>query len=195
MSVTVRAVISLLLTGAAPIAARSSPPQAALTLDELEKALGETVTVTASVSAIDYDARVVVLRDAQKNERSLYVGEDVKKLQSVKVGDTVKVSYQMSLATRILKPGEPAPKTGTTDSVVGTAPGARPAGTLTVQERWVVVVDAVDLKQQTVTVRGEKGRTFTVRAVDAARLAQLEVGDRAEITVTAAALVSVEPAK
>ena len=45
------------------------------------------------------------------------------------------------------------------------------------------------------TVRGEKGRTFTLKAVDAARLAQLTVGDRAEITVTAAALVSVEPAK
>ena len=128
MSVTVRAVISLLLTGAAPIAARSSPPQATLTLDELEKALGETVTVTASVTAIDYDARVLVLRDAQKNERSLYVGENVKKLQGVKVGDTVKISYQMSLATRILKPGEPAPKTGTTDSVVGTAPGPGPQG-------------------------------------------------------------------
>ena len=149
MCVTARSVISLLLT-VMPLAAQANLPQAAPTLDEINKALGETVTVTSSVTAIDYEARVVVFCDAQKNERSLYVGEDVKKLQGVKVGDTVnRFPTRCRPATRILKPGEPAPKTGTTDSVVGTAAGVQAGQDHTVQNGgsswWTPLTETADV--------------------------------------------------
>jgi hypothetical protein len=100
----------------------------------------------------------------------------------------------MSLASRILKPGEPEPAPGTSESIVGTAGGTRPAGTATVQERRLVTVTAVDRQAQTVTVTTETGRALTVRSNDAAKLAELTVGDRVEIILTAAAVVSVTPA-
>src|SRR5688572_30014195 len=152
------AFIALAITlAASPVVAQT---KSALTpsVEDLQKTLGEPVTITATVSAIDYDERVIVLRNVQMIERALYVGEDVVKLKNMKVGDTVTITYSMSLASRILKPGEPEPAPGTTESVVGTGGGARPAGTATVQERWLVTVTAIDPKEQTVTVTTEKGR-------------------------------------
>jgi hypothetical protein len=185
-------ILAVVLVASPCVAQTGKPPT--LSLEELRKTLGEPVTVTATVVAIDYDERVVVLRDAKMTDRALYVGEDVVRLKNMKAGDVVTVTYYMSLASRILKPGEPEPAPGTSESIVGTAGGTRPAGTATVQERRLVTVTAVDRQAQTVTVTTETGRALTVRSNDAAKLAELTVGDRVEIILTAAAVVSVTPA-
>ena len=189
----VYAILAVVLA-ASPCAAQTDASPPTLSLEDLRKTLGEPVTVTASVVALDYDERVVVLRDAKMIDRALYVGEDVARLKNMKVGDTVTVTYYMSLASRILKPGEPEPAPGTSESIVGTGGGSRPAGTATVQERRLVTVTAIDRQAQTVTVTTEKGRALTVRSNDARKLAELTVGDRVQVMLTAAALVSVIPA-
>jgi hypothetical protein len=171
--------------------AQTPAPTPTITVAEIKEIVGKPETITATVAAIDYDARVVMLRSEAGVDRTLFVGKDVSKLQNVKVGDRVKITYYMSLATEVLQPGEEA-KTGTTTAVVGTAGSTKPAGMVSEQERWLVTVNAVDLENQTVTITGEKGRTVTVKGVDKAKLAQLKPNDRVEIVLTAAAIVNVE---
>jgi hypothetical protein len=161
--------------------------QSPISVEELRKALGSPTVVTATVAAIDYDDRVVVLRDEN------YVGDEVKRLPNVKVGDKVRVTFYMSLASRVMQPGE-ASRSGATEAVVGTTGRDRPGGTASYQQRWTVTVNAVDTAQQTVTVTGEKGRIYTFKAADPSKLANVKAGDRLEIDFTAAAIVNVESA-
>jgi hypothetical protein len=167
--------------------------QSPISVEELRKALGAPTITTATVAAIDYDARVVVLRDEKGTDNAIYVGDEVSRLPNVKVGDKVKMTFYMSLASRLLQPGE-ASRSGATEAVVGTTGRDRPGGTASYQQRWTVTVNAVDTAQQTVTVTGEKGRTFTFKVAEPARLANVKAGDRLEIDFTAAAIINVESA-
>ena len=156
---------------------------------DIRKALGDPITLKATVSAVDYDDRVMVLRDDKGVDHAVYVGEDVKRLKEVKPGDKVTATFYMSLAANIIKPGDPA-DAGTRESAVGTG-GSRPGGTASLQKRWVVTVGAIDLAQQTVEVTGEQGRRLTLKVDDPAKLARAKTGDRVEVVFTAATIVSV----
>lgn len=162
-----------------------------ISVAELRRALGEPVTVTATVAAVDYEKRIVVLRDKDGKDHALYVDQDIRRFADVKAGDSIRATYYMSLATRIVQPGE-TPTTGLTDRVVGTT-GTNPGGTASAQQRWVVTVDAVDTTEKTLMVTGEQGRKFTFKVEDANRLAMVKAGDRIEVVLTAALLLSVEP--
>lgn len=179
---------------AAPAAPAPADAPEPISVEELKKALGSPTTMTATVAAIDYDSRVVVLRDEKGIDQALYVGDEVTRLPQVKVGDRVRATFYMSLASRILRPGEQV-RTGATEAVVGTTGRDRPGGTASYQERWTVTVNAIDTAQQTISVTGEKGRSFTFKVADPAKLANAKVGDRLEIDFTAALLLSVEAAK
>jgi Cu/Ag efflux protein CusF len=198
MKLTVYTALLLLLFSAASVGvfARQSAktPDAAVSVEEIRKALGKPETVAATVSAIDYNERLVVLRGDSGAVRTLYVGQDVTKLKNVKVGDRIKLTYYMSLATEVLQPGQqPSPARAT--DVVPTSGSAKPGGTMSEQMRWVVTVNEVDLPTQTVTVTTEKGRTIAFKAADKAKISQLKPNDRVEVVITAAAVISVEPGK
>jgi Cu/Ag efflux protein CusF len=172
----------------------ASPDQPqTISIPDLKKALGLPQTITATVTALDRDDRIVVLRDQKGIDHALFVGNEVSRLDKVAVGDRLQIVYYMSIASRILQPGE-AGRTGATEAVVGTA-GLKPGGTASYQQRWTVTVNAVDLAQKTVTATGEKGRTVRFIVDDASKLTNLKAGDRVEIDFTAAAIVSMQPAK
>ncbi len=165
-----------------------------ISMAELKKALGTPETVTATVAAVDFDNRIVVLRTEAGMDRALYVGNEVSRFKNIKVGDRVTLTYYMSLATALLQPGESS-KTVAAGAVVPNPSGTKPGGTVAEQVRWVVTVNSVDLKNQTVTVTGEHGRTVTVKAQDKDRIAKLKPNDRIEVVLTAAAVLSMAPAR
>jgi hypothetical protein len=199
MTHTAHAVLIVMLTSspAAIALARQTPPEQQPTppvsVAELKKKLGSPETLTATIVTLDRDQGIVVLKGETGTERSVYLGTDIDKLKNVKVGDRIKITYYMSLGTNMVPPGETA-QSGRTSAAVGTAGGTKPGGTLAKQARWVVTVNSVDQQTGTVTVTTDQGRTITFLAEDKARIAQLKPNDRLEVVLTAAALVSVEPA-
>jgi hypothetical protein len=202
MTVHARTALALFVAATASAAsAQTQTPrtttqaQEPISVSELKKALGDPVTMTASVAALDYDEKVVVLRDDQGKDHALYVGNDVKRLKDIKVGDKVKITYYMSLASRVIPPGENPSGSSSTSSAIGTAGSTTPGGTASLQERRVVTVNEVNYQQHTLTVTSEKGRTFTFKAEDPARLATVKPGDRIEVIFTAAAVINVERMK
>jgi hypothetical protein len=65
----------------------------------------ETVELTARVENINYDLRLVTLRNPAGNARTIKVARRVENLRQVKVGDELVVRHTEALAITVLKAG------------------------------------------------------------------------------------------
>jgi ribosomal 50S subunit-recycling heat shock protein len=150
------------------------------------------ITLTATVQAIDVEHRLVTLKGPRGNEVTIEVGERVKNLPQVQVGDQVKVKYFEALALRVLPPGEATPSASAAGAVATAQPGQKPAGVGAHKVTVTVTVEAIDRKASTVTFKGPEGNSVTVKAQDPKNLQKVKVGDQVEITYTEALGISVE---
>ena len=153
------------------------------------------VTLTATVEAVDVATRQVTLKGPKGNVVTITVGEQVKNLPQVQVGDKVVVKYYEAIAFRVVPPGEATPGAGMTAATATAQPGQKPAGVGAREVTATVTVEAIDLKAGTATVKGPEGNSFTVKAQDKKNLEKIKVGDRVEITYTEALGISVSKAK
>jgi Cu/Ag efflux protein CusF len=161
-------------------------------------AYGQAVTesdaleLTAKITAIDHDARMVTLEDEEGDTETIYAGPEVKRFNELKVGDTVTFRYYESVVSRVRKAGEPAPgkASGTPTLVRGT--GAKPSGTLSQQLTATVTVKEIDPKVPSMTVTLEDGRSMSFKVEDKKNLEKVKVGDRVDVTYTAAVTISVK---
>ena len=154
----------------------------------------KVVKVMATVEAVDVDKRVVSLKGPKGNVFDLKVGEQVKNLPQVKVGDQVVARYYESIAVRLMKPGEPGGAAAT--QAVGVArPGERPAGVVANQVTVNATIEDISPKKTFVTLKGPGGKAVDVKVRDPKNLENVKVGDQVEITYTEAVAISVEKAK
>jgi hypothetical protein len=163
------------------------PPAPAQFLDSQE--------VTATVTALDPETRMITLSSPQDGELTFLVGEGVRNLDQVQVGDRVTLGFYSGLAAEVAE----ADSEGTV--AVGAdaraAPGERPAGVESISVSGIVTIEGVDTRRNTVSFRGEDG---LMRAVDVNRpemqefIRGLRQGDRVRLTYTEAVAVRVQPA-
>jgi len=66
--------------------------------------VAETITMKATVEAIDYDTRMVVLRGPEGNTLTTKVDEQVKRFNEVKPGDEIVVQYTRAFAISVREP-------------------------------------------------------------------------------------------
>ena len=155
------------------------------------------VSVTASVEAIDYTNREVVLKGPLGNEVTFTVDQRVKRLGEVKVGDLVQADYYVSAAAELRKPT--AEETANPLVVLGATakapPGTSPAAGGLRQFKAVTTVEGLDRPSQTITVKGPRGNYLTARVAEPSRLTQMRIGDTIVVTYTEALAVSVEKAQ
>jgi len=156
----------------------------------LERA--NTLTVSAVVTDIDLDKRLVTLKGPEGNERTIEVGPEVRNLPQVKRGDMVTLTYIDSATFRLLKPGE-AELGGTMSEISGRAkPGEKP-GAGSVQTMTVIArVKKVDKVVPSLTLEGPDGDVVTLPVRHPERLDAVKVGDLLEITYDEAIAIEVE---
>jgi Cu/Ag efflux protein CusF len=147
--------------------------------------------VRGTVEAIDKDAGTVTLKGPK---RSITIEvNDKSKLDQIKVGDPVVAAYIEAVAWRVMKAGSgAAPGVSTTETRVSSKPGETPAGAIGREVTATVTITAIDKKAHTVTVKGPRGGTETIKAKDPKNLEGLKVGDMVEITYTQALAVSLD---
>jgi Cu/Ag efflux protein CusF len=150
------------------------------------------IELTATIEAIDHDARAVTLKSKDGVTQTVSVGPEVKRFSELKVGDTVTFRYYESVAFSIRKPGDPASAPATGEPTIVRSQGAKPGGTVSKQEMATVTIKAIDAKVPSVTVLTADGRTASFRVDDPKKLQGVAVGDRVEITFTRALMVSVK---
>jgi Cu/Ag efflux protein CusF len=159
------------------------------------KSVTAATTIRGTVAAVDKDAGTVTLKGPKGRTVTLEV-KDRQKLDAIKVGDPVVATYMEALAFRVQKAGTATPGTTVQESRVSSKPGETPAGAIGREVTATVTITAIDKKAQTVTVKGPRGHTETIKAQDPKNLEAIKVGDLVEITYTQALAVSLDkPAK
>jgi hypothetical protein len=161
-------------------------------LAQVSKTLnGEAKVVTATVEAIERSTRQVTLKNTDGTYEVLDVPASVKRFDGLKVGDTVKARYYETVVFRLKEPGEKAVDSASA-ATTPTPGGAKPAGTMAGQRTITATITAIDQKVPSISFTGPNGWSYSTRVEDTKALAKVKVGDRVDITWTAAALVSFE---
>ncbi len=149
------------------------------------------VTLNATVTAVDQDSREVTLKNAEGEETTITVGEQVKNLPQVEVGDNVEIAYYESVDIRVVGADEAEPGAAAISALETAEPGQKPAGKMTTELSIVATIDAIDKAAETVTLKGPEGNTRTVKVRNPANLEKVAVGDRVMIGLTRAIAVEV----
>jgi hypothetical protein len=147
--------------------------------------VGDAVSATFTIVAIDSGARVVTLQDKDGITGDVYCGPEVQRFDQLKVGDKVTFRYYESLVTAI-KPASGPVKAPVEAAVTRSATGA----TLSKQMTATVTIQAIDPKVPSVTVTGPKGNKLSFK-VDKKNIEGYKAGDKVDITYTQALAVSV----
>ncbi len=196
---TAMAVMCLPL-GIAACAASTKPaaqPPAAAPAATVSGTVGENVqTATAKVKAIDLQTRHVTLQRADGSVVKFAVGDDVRNLPQVKVGDEVNVTYYESLAYEVHKSGQAIPGAAVTESAARAPLGEKPAGLVGRATTVTATIAAIDKATPSVTLKAPNGELTTFKVRHPEKLNQVSVGDLVDITYTEALAISVdEPEK
>jgi len=177
------AALVLLVAGKAPAQDRS-----------LSKTLtGEQKTVTATIEAIEQSRRTVTLKEQNGDYTEITVPSDVKRFDTLKIGDKITAKYYENIVIRLKQPGEKSTDTDT--AAVTPVPGAKPAGTAATQRTITATITHIDPKVPSISFSGPNGWHYTSRVEDKDALKKVKVGDRLDLTWTMAVLISVEAPK
>jgi Cu/Ag efflux protein CusF len=152
---------------------------------------GESKVVTATVEAIEKSTRKVTLKNTDGTYEVLDVPASAKRFDGLKVGDTVKARYYETVVFRLKEAGEKDVDSASA-ATTPTTGGMKPAGTMAGQRTITAKITAIDEKIPSISFTGPNGWAYSTRVEDKAALAKVKVGDRVDITWTAAALVSFE---
>jgi Cu/Ag efflux protein CusF len=155
--------------------------------------VAQTVKVTATITAIDKATRDVTLKGPQGNEITVTAGPEVKKFDSLKVGDQVDVQYVEALTLELKKGGGMAVARTEQKGAVGAKPGEAPGGAVGRQVTIVADVVGLDPAKQVVTLKGPQ-RTVDLKVPDPEQFKRIAKGDQVEATFTQALALAVEPA-
>jgi len=154
-------------------------------------------TTTATVESIDHTTREITLRSENGYPVTLTVGDRVKRLDEIKVGDTVTAVYYVSVASDFRPPTEeekanPLVLVGETEKAFNEA---QPSGGTMRVYKVVATIEGLDRMAPSLTIKGPRGKLHTVKVKDPSKLAELQLGSSIVVTYTEALAVGVEKAK
>jgi hypothetical protein len=161
-------------------------------------ATSDTISLRATVNAVNQKARTVTLVGPQGNVLTLKVGDEVRNLAQVKPGNKVIARYHASIAYVLAPSGTKLPDDSMTLAGARAAPGEMPGaavGTRVVVTARVVGVDPVAHTLQLIDPSGGLIRTVNVVTPDGQQsMKMINIGDTITAVITEAIAVSVEPA-
>jgi len=156
--------------------------------------VGQVVEMEATVTAIDMATRSVTLKGEDGAENTIQVDERARNLEQVKVGDVVKVVYVQALAWEMSKSTKAEPTVDVEAAAGRAEEGEKPGAAAGRRISATVTIEAIDMANGTVTLKGPAGNSRTVKALNPDNLNKVKVGDLVDITYTEAVAIQVEPA-
>ncbi len=177
----------------AALAAACVWPFAGTAMAQVKTLTGETKTVTATVEAIERSTRSVTLKEQNGEYTEISVPTDVKRFDTLKVGDKITAKYYENIVLRLKAPGEKAKDTDSAALTPGT--GAKVGGTAALQRTITATITNIDPKVPSISFSGPNGWKYSSRVEDKEALKKVKVGDRLDITWTMAVLISADAPK
>jgi len=173
------------------LAACSSSPETA------PQAHGEVagIKISATVESVDLKSRKITLKGAKGNSETYIVGEEVKRLAEIKVGDVITLDYKVAAIAELRPPTEEEKKNPVLLAQgADRAPSSKPPGAAFARAvRVVAFVEAVDARSQTFSIRGPLGGLIEIPVSDPAMLSSVKVWQAVVVTFVESALLTVEP--
>jgi Cu/Ag efflux protein CusF len=191
---TLIAVLALAAALAAQSCKSANPP-GAQEAPALSGPIGEAtmVTVRGWIDAVDKTNSTVTLKGPRGGTVTLDV-KDPTKLDTVAVGDPVVAAFIEALALEVKKVPGATPGVKVIEASTSSKPGETPSGAVGREVVVTATITAIDRKAQTVTIKGPRGNTETIKVKDATNLKGVEAGDMAELTYTQALAVTLDRA-
>jgi hypothetical protein len=158
-----------------------------------EPAVGEAtvVMVRGWIDAVDTANRTVTLKGPRGGTVTLDV-KDPQKLDALKVGDPILASYVEALAVQVKKADTATPGVSIRESRVTSKPDETPGGAAAREIVMTGTLTAVDRKAQTVTIRGPRGNTETIKVKDPKNLEGVNAGSMVELTYVQALAITLD---
>ena len=144
-----------------------------------------TISLSATVSAIDQATRNVTLTGEQGEEFSFTVGEDARNLGQVSVGDRVVAEIYQNVDVKVTaNPGNKQPSAAAATHAARSELGDMPGGVVSDAVVISAIVEAIDLERNTFVLRGPEGNSMEFEAQNPENLRRSAVGDLVVITIT-----------
>lgn len=183
------------VTAGLALLAASALAQEVARVDPAPAFVEELTEASATVMDIDAEMRSVSLRTDEGRELTVHVGDDVTSFDELEVGDSVNVEYYEALLANVTTapPGDGAVLVDSRRAPIGEERG----GVVGLVYTAIVTIDDVDTESNTVTFIGPDGEPneITVERPELQQLvAELDEGDRVQVTYGEALAVSMTPA-
>lgn len=156
-------------------------------------ATGQAIELQGKVLAIDKAKREVTVKGGSGVETTFFVGDQVKNLGRLKVGDIVMLNYVSALGLELKKDGK-ALRERVESEQNGTQAAGQPGMTKGRTVKITADVVAVDPERNSLSLRGPK-RTVDMVVEDVALLKEVKVGDQIEVTYMEATVISAKTGK
>jgi hypothetical protein len=154
-------------------------------MDKPSFSASQSMTVSAVVTAIDHDTRVVTVRKPDGEELTFTASEEVRNLPQVQVGDVLVAEYVESVSIEVM-----ADDGLGTDAAEAVAMGRAEEGAMpgfAAMDSQIVIAKVEEINLELNTFKVEE---FVARNPD--NLRRAEVGDLVVITTTEAVAITVE---
>ena len=160
----------------------------ALAAAQIKTLPGESMTVTATVDAIETTSRKLTLRKPDNTLSTIVVPVEFVRFDALKVGDKVTATYYDNIVIRKKAPGEK--DVNTEGGSLVTTPGSKPGFTIGAQRVITATITAIDPKVPSISLSGPNNWKYSSRVEDRDALKQVKVGDKLDITWTEAVMLS-----
>ena len=198
LQITLIGVAALLVAACSstPAPAPAEPAEPAKVDAPTSVEISDTRDIAATVTALDRSTRVVTVRGPEGNETSFQAGPQVRNLDQVSVGDTIRLSYvQQYVATRL------GADEMSSDVKVGVgsgraAQGERPGALVGARASMTVQIESIGPEGRSVTFKRPDGQLHSLqpqREEGRAFARSLQPGDVVELTYREALAMMVEP--
>ena len=152
----------------------------------------QTATMTATVEAIDYEERLVTLRQSDGSILTFTPSPDVRNLDQVEVGDLVHAEYSQTVRIQVADVGEFDPEAGEISGITRSEEGEMPALAAVDTRVLLAKVVAIDLDNMTYRLEFPDGTVNEYVALVEENLKMAAVGDVVAIEVTESMIAVVE---
>lgn len=151
------------------------------------------VKVTGTVVALDAATRTATLKGELGKIVDVVVPPEAKNFAQIRIGDLVTVNYKRALTLELK--GKGSIRSSSVQAASAPAPaGAVAGGSVSRQVVLRANVDAVNARENVMTLRGPKGNIIDV-TIDPSQLKLVKVGDQVEAVYNEAVAITVEHVK
>lgn len=150
------------------------------------------VTITATVVAVDYNKRVLTLKEHDGHIITMSVGPEVVRLKEIKKGDVIRIDYMESIVASVQPADQKVASVEGSKSVIVRNQTKKPSGVMTDTDVVTATVVSINAEKRTAVLRGPKGNEFKIKiAPDVRNLENVKKGDKVVVKITRSIAVTV----